>query len=96
MIRHTVVFTLRHPAGSSAEVEFLAAARVLSDIPGVQHFEQLRQVSPKSDFAFSFSMAFSDERAYEAYNQHPTHVSFVQTRWETEVEAFQEMDFVRL
>ena len=45
MIRHTVVFRLRHARGSEAERGFLADAMVLKAIPGVQKFEQLRQVT---------------------------------------------------
>ncbi|NHC14998.1 Dabb family protein [Motilibacter deserti] len=96
MIRHTVVFTLKHAAGSAEEAEFLATARALADIPGVERFEQLRQVSPKSEFAFSFSMEFADEQAYQGYNEHPVHVAFVRDRWQSEVVDFQELDFVPL
>lgn len=96
MIRHTVVFTLRHPAGSVEEVDFLAEARELGAIAGVRRFEQLRQVSPQSAYAFSFSMEFDDEAAYAAYNGDPVHVAFVRDRWEHEVQQFQELDFVPL
>ena len=96
MIRHSVVFTLKHPAGSLAETEFLAAAEVLARIPGVQHFERLRQVSAKTDFAFMFTMQFADEAAYAAYNEHPDHVAFVRDRWLPEVERFMEIDTVAL
>jgi hypothetical protein len=96
MIRHTVVFSLVHPLGSAPEASFLEAAWALSRIPGVQRYEQLRQVSTKSEFTFGFSMEFDDEPAYEAYNVHPDHVAFVQTRWLAEVAVFQELDFVVL
>ena len=39
-------------------------------------------------------MIFADQAAYEAYNAHPEHLSFVQNRWQSEVEAFQEYDFI--
>jgi hypothetical protein len=94
-IQHTVTFSLRHPSGSAAETDFLSAARALATIPRVDRFEQLRQVSPKSDFAFSLSMHFAGEEAFRAYNNHPIHVAFVRDRWETEV-SFQELDFVPL
>ncbi len=94
MIRHTVVFRLRHPAGSPAEADFLAAAGVLARIPGVESFEQLRQVSPKNNFHFGFSMEFADQTAYDAYNSHPDHVAFVRDRWLPEVETFLEIDYV--
>ncbi len=96
MIRHTVAFRLRHAAGSRHEQDFLAAGRVLAEIPGVERFEQLRQTSPKNDFAFGFSMEFADQDAYDAYNTHPTHVSFVADRWVPEVEDFLEIDYTRL
>ena len=94
MIRHTVVFTLKHAAGSAEEAAFLADARVLATIPGVEKFEQLRQVSPKTDYAFGFSMEFADEAAYASYNEHPDHVAFVRDRWVPEIERFMEIDYV--
>src|SRR5690554_7871143 len=96
MIRHTVAFSLRHESGSAEETAFLAAARGLASIPGVHRFEQLRQVSPHSDFRFSFSMEFADADAYDSYNEHPFHQSFVAERWVAEVTGFQELDFVPL
>ncbi|MHA6299179.1 Dabb family protein [Devosia sp. CAU 1758] len=96
MIRHTVVFTLKHTKGSAEECAFLDAALVLEAIPGVERFERLRQVSPKADFAFGFSMEFADQAAYDAYNIHPVHVAFVRDRWVPEVARFQEIDYVAL
>ena len=97
MIRHTVVFRLRHPSGSAAETKFLADAKTaLTPIPGVEAFEQLRQGSPKNDYRFGFSMEFADQAAYRAYNDHPLHVAFVRDRWVPEVEAFLEIDYVPL
>ena len=92
MIRHTVAFRLRHSVGSDEEAAFLAEARGLADIPGVQKFEQLRQVSPKNGFRFGFSMEFADQAAYDGYNVHPFHVAFVRDRWMKEVEDFLEID----
>jgi Stress responsive A/B Barrel Domain len=96
MIRHTVQFKLRHAPGSSAEQDFLKAALTLASIPGVTRFEQSRQVSGKNPYAFNFSMDFANQAAYDGYNNHPLHVSFVQNRWVPEVEEFQEADFVPL
>lgn len=94
MIRHTVIFNLRHAAGSLKEKAFLRDAQVLAEIPVVQKFEVLRQVSPKNSYAFGFSMEFADKAAYETYNTHPKHVSFVKERWEREVAQFLEIDYV--
>jgi len=92
-IRHTVSFTLRHPNGSPAERDFLDAARRLGGIPGVEAFDVLAEVSPKNDFRFGISMEFADQAAYDAYNQHPEHVRFVEERWRTEVADFLEIDY---
>jgi hypothetical protein len=92
-IRHTVVFTLAHPEGSSAEAEFLAAAGALSAIPGVEEFQILRETSPKNSYRFGISMEFAGPAAYTAYNEHPDHVRFVNERWLNEVADFLEVDY---
>lgn len=93
MIQHTVAFTLKHAAGSPEEAAFLRDAKMLAAIPGVENFEQLRQVSPKTDFAFGFAMRFADATAYAGYNEHADHVAFVRDRWQPEVERFMEIDY---
>jgi hypothetical protein len=93
MIRHTVVFKLKHAAGSAEEKSFLQTAKILAAIPGVERFEQLRQTSQKNEFDFGFSMEFADYESYAAYNDHPTHVAFVRDRWVPEVAAFMETDY---
>lgn len=92
-IRHTVVFKTIHPVGSAEEQNFLDAGIALSAIPGVENFECLREISPKNDYVWGFLMEFADQSAYDAYNQHPDHVSFVENRWMKEVEIFQEIDY---
>ncbi|MCB1499044.1 MAG: Dabb family protein [Bauldia sp.] len=96
MIRHTVVFRLRHAPNSAEEKDFLEAAKALAAIPGVERFEQLRQVSRKNGYAFGFSMEFADEAAYDGYNRHPDHVAFVEGRWLPEVADFLEIDYIPL
>jgi len=92
-IRHTVVFTPRHPPGSEAEADFLAAAARLEEIPGVESFEILRETSPKNAYRFGISMEFADRAAYASYNEDPDHVRFVQERWLEEVADFLEIDY---
>jgi hypothetical protein len=94
MIRHTAVFRLKHAADTRAEADFLAAIRRLESIPGVERFEVLRQVSPKSEYHFGVSMEFATQSAYTGYNEHPDHVVFVRDRWAPEVAAFTEIDYV--
>lgn len=93
MIRHTVVFRLRHPTGSAPERDFLQAAEVLATIPGVRSFERLRQVGLKNPFTFGFSMEFEAQEDYDRYNVHPEHVRFVESRWKPEVADFLEIDY---
>ena len=93
MIRHTVAFKLIHLPGSQAEREFLEAGGRLSAIPAVRHFECLRQTGAKNPYAFGFSMEFASQQDYRAYNEHPDHVRFVQTRWKPEVVDFIEIDY---
>ena len=92
-IRHTVAFVLGHEEGSGEEQDFLAAAARLAEIPGVEAFEVLREVSPKNGFRFGLSMEFADQAAYDGYNEHPEHVAFVQERWLPEVAEFLEVDY---
>ena len=92
-IRHTVAFTLGHPEGSAEERDFLEAAARLANIPGVETFELLAEISPKNGFRFGISMEFADRGAYERYNEHPDHIRFVQERWLNEVTDFLELDY---
>ena len=92
-IRHRVVFTLSHAAGSPEEADFLATAGRLAEIPGVESFEILRETSPKNDYRHGISMEFAGPDAYRAYNEHPGHVAFVQERWLPEVAEFLEVDY---
>jgi hypothetical protein len=91
-IRHSVVFTLTHAAGSAEETDFLDAIVRLEAIPGVEAFELMREVSPKNDYRFGLTMEFADPSAYAAYNEHPDHVAFVERRWDSEVTDFLEID----
>ncbi len=93
MIRHTVVFKLKHAAGSDQEKSFLDAASKLADIPNVEKFECLKQISKKNIYAYGLSMEFSSDDNYQSYNTHPDHVRFVKTRWIPEVSDYLEIDY---
>ena len=93
MIRHTVVFKLKHAPGSEEEHAFLQAAKGLAKIPVVRNFESLRQTSKKNSYQFGLSMEFGNTQDYEIYNKHPDHVAFVQSRWLQEVSDFMEIDY---
>ena len=94
MIRHTVVFRLKHAPGSEAERDFLQAACELATIEGVKKFECLRQISAKNPYTFGLSMEFADAAAYAFYSDHPDHSAFVQQRWIPEVAEFMEIDYM--
>lgn len=93
MIRHTVIFKLKHAAQSAEEISFLRDANILATITTVEKFEQLRQISSKNSFEFGFSMEFADQAAFDFYNEHPIHTEFVETRWIPEVTDFLEIDY---
>jgi hypothetical protein len=93
LIRHTVVFKLKHLPGSALEGDFLRAAQDLASIPNMANFECLRQVSVKNNFDFGLSMEFATQANYDAYNVHPRHVAFVEERWKLEVADFLEIDY---
>lgn len=93
-IRHMVIFNLSHAKGSAEADSFLKDGKeILTSIPVVQEFEVLKQVSPKNDYDYGFSMKFEDKAAYEAYDIHPKHRAFVEERWMKEVTRFLEIDF---
>ena len=96
MIRHAALFRLIHEAGSAEERAFLLTLSALRHIPGVDDFAISEEISPKNPYAFAVSMTFADQAAYDAYNSHPLHVTFVQSRWVPEVAEFMEHDTVVL
>jgi hypothetical protein len=93
-VQHMVIFDLKY-AKNSKEVEIFLndGKRILSAIPVVQNFQAFKQVSPKNDYSYGFSMVFKDEKAYKTYNDHTDHVDFVENRWMKEVTRFLEIDF---
>ena len=96
-ILHTVIFDLKHSAGSSSAVKFMTdARRILTAVPGVRDFQAYKQCSPKNDFQYGFLMTFSNQAEFDAYTAHPEHSKFVSERWDTEVSRFQESDFMKL
>ena len=96
MIRHAALFRLKESKGTEGERSFLAALAKLRAIPGVQDFEIAREISPKNPYDYTVSMRFADQATYVAYNIHPDHVAFVQTRWVPEVAEFMEHDTIVL
>ena len=90
---HSVFFKLKHSKGSQLEQEFLAAAKKLAAIPGVEKFECLKQISKKNKFELGLSMEFANQQLYDTYNNHPDHVAFIQNHWLKEVEGFLEIDY---
>ena len=68
-------------------------AKKLANIPGVQHFECLKQVSTKNKFEFGLSMEFASRELYEKYTAHPDHINFVKNYWLNNVEDFLEIDY---
>lgn len=96
MIRHTVVFKLKHPAGSAPEQQFLTDLGVLASLPGVNKYECLLQISGQNHFTHAISMEFATQAEYDVYGGHPLHHQFIRERWIPEVEDYLELDFQAL
>jgi|SRR5690625_96760 len=94
MITHTVFFSLNHEKGSNEEAEFIRKALELGKIPSVHNLRCVKEVSPKNSFDFGLIMQFKDQAGYDAYNNHPDHVDFVENIWKNEVREFMEVDYV--
>ncbi|MGG1633743.1 stress responsive protein [Paenibacillus sp. FSL A5-0031] len=95
-ILHSVIFNLKHEQGSAEEQQFLEdGERILTSIPSVKNFQVYKQVSGKNDYRHGFAMEFANQADYDAYNEHPLHVQFVNERWVTEVEKFLEIDYAK-
>jgi hypothetical protein len=93
---HSVIFKLTHPEGSAEELDFLTAARKLISIPGVQNFKCLKQTSPKNPFQYGLSMTFSNQEAFQFYDNHPDHTKFIENHWIPNVADFLEIDYEEL
>lgn len=93
MIKHSVVFKLKYPQGSKEEAAFFVAAKQLAAIPAVENFECLKQVSKKNGYSFGLSMQFANQQVYDAYNNHPAHLAFIQQHWLPSVTDFMEIDY---
>ena len=91
MIQHTVAFRLDEVADGD---EFWKRVAELPAIDGVRRFEVLRQVGSKNDFTHALSMYFESQADYDAYNDHPDHVGFVNDAWLPNVAEFIELDYV--
>ncbi len=96
MIFHSVFFKLKHNLGSLEETRFLEAAKKLADIPGVRHFQVLKQTSAKNKFEFGLLMEFTDQITYDVYSDHPEHAHFLQQFWMKDVEDFLEIDYEQM
>jgi hypothetical protein len=94
MIRHSVVFKLKHDRGSQEEKAFLDATLLLKAIPGVLCFERLIQTNKKNNFDYGLSMEFESEQMYADYNDHPLHKAFIENFWIKGVADFLEIDYV--
>jgi heme-degrading monooxygenase HmoA len=93
-ITHTVQLKFKAEVDAEQQGVFFAAADKLKNIPGVKHFEVMRQVSSKNQFQYLLSMVFDNDEIYQQYNQNPVHLDFIEKQWKPKVESFLEADFV--
>lgn len=96
MIKHIVVFNLKHQKHSLKEKTFFLRAQSLAMIPEVKNFEVSVQVSQQSSFQYALSMNFDNENEYQHYLVDERHDNFVKTYWLSEVTDFMELDLTPL
>ncbi len=96
MIRHSVILSLKPQLSSEDKKAFFEAVDKLTDIPNVQKFEVLKQISPKNKFEYGISMEFDTQEQYDFYSNHAQHQTFIQDFWIKSVEDFLEIDYVLL
>lgn len=93
MIIHSVIFKLKYAKGSVQEKVFLEAANQLAAIPGVNNLQSYRQTNKKNKFDYGLSMEFETSLDYKSYNEHPSHLAFIQEYWIDGVKEFLEIDY---
>lgn len=96
MIRHSVILKLKSDINSADKQAFFDAVDKLAQIPDVQKFEVLKQISSKNKFEYGISMEFDTQEQYDFYSSHPQHQAFIQDFWVESVEDFLEIDYVLL
>jgi heme-degrading monooxygenase HmoA len=92
MIRHSVILTLKSTISDTSKDLFFKEAQKLSEIPKVQNFELLNQVSTKNPFEYGISMEFATQEDYDTYTNHPQHQEFIVRYWIPLVADFLEID----
>lgn len=95
-IRHSGLLKFKTNVTAEEKQAFFIALKDLEQIGGVEKMEISKQISPKNEFEYGFSMEFADEDIYKAYNVHPSHDAFVKNYWLKYVEDFMEIDTVKL
>ncbi|MHA8087390.1 Dabb family protein [Aquirufa sp. Wall-65K1] len=93
MIHHSVFLHFKSTINQEQQDLFFVEAKKLAQIPGVQNFQCLKEISPKNPYEFGLIMQFENVALYEAYTNHPDHVHFVENIWIPSVADFQEIDY---
>lgn len=96
MIRHSVILKLKSDLGLEEKQAFFDAVDKLAEIPNVQKFEVLKQISTKNKFEYGISMEFDNQEQYDFYSNHTEHQAFIQNFWIKSVEDFLEIDYILL
>lgn len=93
MIFHSVFLQFKSNVSLEQQEHFFLEAKKLAQIPGVQYFQCLQEISPKNPFEFGLIMQFETNALYQAYTNHPDHIHFVENIWIPSVANFQEIDY---
>ena len=94
MLVHVVLFSFKPELDGTAREAVLRAAREeLPRLPGVRHLLVGKCVNPEPEYDYALSMYFEDEKALDAYRDHPDHVRFRDERFKPHLSAIKGLDY---
>ncbi|MEO0453737.1 MAG: Dabb family protein [Verrucomicrobiota bacterium] len=97
MITHVVFFWAKEPLTETVP-HILAAAKKLSQVPGVENFRFGTAVPSEravvdGSYSVAISMDFSDQAVADAYQSHPIHTDFIENTVKPHVDRVLVYDF---
>jgi hypothetical protein len=81
LIRHIVLFNFKPETSDPDRAETLRRYRLMKDVPSIRSIELCTPARTQSrhargNFSYAAVMTFDDVAGFEAYRNHPLHVTF--------------------
>ena len=89
-IRFFASFRLNYGVGSEAEAEFFREYQALAELPQIENFQLMRDVTPPeySNCQYVVMMEYADAEAHDSFHRTPEHNRFVSEIWGPAVAEF--------